>query len=58
MSAVPSDAPRFCAVPWRPPASFVCAGSTDDMITLPELRGEQPDTDAEQGEPEREPRRR
>ena len=24
MSAVPSDAPRFWAVPWSPPAWFVC----------------------------------
>ena len=35
MSAVPSDAPRFCAVPWSPPAWFVCDASTEDMITLP-----------------------
>ena len=33
--AVPSDAPRFCAVPWRPPASFDSSGGADDMITLP-----------------------
>ena len=32
---MPSDAPRFCAVPCSPPASFVFDGSTDDMITLP-----------------------
>ena len=35
MSAVPSEAPRFCAVPCSPPASLVCSGSTEDMITLP-----------------------
>ena len=35
MRAVPSEAPRFWAAPWRPPASFVFPGGADDMITLP-----------------------
>ena len=35
MRAVPSEAPRFWAVPWRPPASFVLSRGADDMITLP-----------------------
>ena len=35
ISAVPSDAPRFCAVPCSPPASFVSSGGAEDMITLP-----------------------
>ena len=35
ISAVPSDAPRFCAVPCRPPASFVSSAGAEDMITLP-----------------------
>ncbi len=35
ISAVPRDAPRFCAVPWSPPASFVSSGGAEDMITLP-----------------------
>ena len=42
ISAVPSEAPRFCAVPCRPPASLVLAGSTDDMITLPSCDSSSP----------------
>ena len=42
MSAVPSEAPRFCAVPWRPPAWLVWAGSTLDMITLPSCEASPP----------------
>jgi len=42
MSAVPNDAPRFWAVPWRPPASLVRDGSTDDMMTLPSCEARSP----------------
>jgi hypothetical protein len=35
MIAVPSEDPRFWAVPWSPPASLVCVGATEDMITFP-----------------------
>ena len=42
MSAVPSDAPRFWAVPWSPPAWFVCDGSALDMITLPSCEARPP----------------
>ena len=38
----PSEAPRFCAVPWSPPASFVLLWSTDDMITLPSCESSRP----------------
>ena len=35
MSAVPNRTPpRFWAVPWRPPASLVLSGATEDMMTL------------------------
>ena len=36
--AVPSEDPRFWAVPWSPPASLVCVGATADMITFPAAR--------------------
>ena len=55
MSAVPSEAPRFWAVPWRPPASFVFSGGADDMITLPSCDIIRPGADAEQRERELEP---
>ena len=42
MIAVPSDEPRFCAVPWSPPASLVCVGETADMITLPSWEASRP----------------
>jgi hypothetical protein len=42
ISAVPSDAPRFWAVPCRPPASLVCAGGADEMITLPSCDARRP----------------
>ena len=35
MSATPSEAPRFIAVPCRPPASLPRSAGTDDMMTLP-----------------------
>ena len=54
MSAVPSDAPRFWAVPWRPPASLVWSGATDDMMTLPSCEARRPDADPEDREGERE----
>ena len=42
MIAVPSEDPRFCAVPWSPPASLVCVGATDDMITFPSCEASSP----------------
>ena len=42
MIAVPSDDPRFWAVPWSPPASLVCVGATEDMITLPSCEASSP----------------
>ena len=54
MSAVPSDAPRFWAVPCRPPASLVCAGGAADMITLPSCDASRPAPIAEDGQPDRE----
>ena len=42
MNAVPSDAPRFCAVPWSPPASFVWSGGAADMMTLPSWEASSP----------------
>jgi hypothetical protein len=56
ISAVPSEAPRFWAVPWRPPASLVFAGSTDDMMTFPSWGEEQAGPDAEDGERDSESR--
>ena len=42
MIAVPSEEPRFCAVPWSPPASLVWVGPTEDMITLPSWEASRP----------------
>ena len=42
MIAVPSEEPRFCAVPWSPPASLVWVGATEDMITFPSWEASSP----------------
>ena len=42
MIAVPSEEPRFWAVPWSPPASLVCVGATADMITFPSWEASRP----------------
>ena len=42
MIAVPSDDPRFWAVPWSPPPSLVLCGGTEDMITLPSCEASSP----------------
>ena len=42
MIAVPSEDPRFWAVPWSPPPSLVLAGGTEDMITLPSCEASRP----------------
>ena len=55
MSAVPSDAPRFWAVPWRPPASFVCAGGADEMITFPSCDASSPAPTPNTASPTRNP---
>ena len=52
MRAVPSEAPRFCAVPWRPPASFVFSGGADGHDHVAELGHQQACADAEQRERE------
>ena len=41
ISAVPSDAPRFCAVPCSPPASLVWSGGDGRHDDVPELRRQQ-----------------
>ena len=50
MIAVPSEEPRFCAVPWSPPASLVCVGRDGGHDHVAELRGEQPGARADQRE--------
>ena len=40
--AVPSEDPRFWAVPWSPPASLVCVGATADMMTFPSCDASSP----------------
>ena len=55
ISAVPSEAPRFWAVPWRPPASFVLLGIDRRHDHVAELGQQQPGPDAEQRERDREP---
>ena len=42
MIAVPSEDPRFWAVPWSPPASLVFVGATEDMITFPSCEASSP----------------
>ena len=42
MIAVPSEEPRFWAVPCRPPASLDCVGATADMITFPSCEASSP----------------
>ena len=42
MIAVPSEDPRFWAVPWSPPPSLVLVGGTEDMITFPSCEASRP----------------
>ena len=50
MIAVPSEDPRFWAVPWSPPASLVFVGRDGGHDHVPELRGEQAGARADEGE--------
>ena len=47
-SAVPSEAPNWLAVFWRPPTSGLSSSGTAETVTAPELRGEAPHPEPDQ----------
>ena len=47
---MPRDAPRFCAVPCSPPASFVSSGGDGGHDHVAELRHQEPGADPEEDE--------